>query len=68
MLRREIITAYSENHTIPLNTLHGQTTELLIVRTGGMAHIQLSLSFKVLIVHHQFSVSCGFCFAGSDIY
>jgi hypothetical protein len=35
MLFREIIVVYSENYTKPINTLHGQNAELLIVKAGG---------------------------------
>jgi hypothetical protein len=38
MLFREIIAVFSENHMIPINTLCGQTAELLIVKAGGIVH------------------------------
>jgi hypothetical protein len=35
MLFKEVIVAYSENPTKPINTLSGQNAELLIVKENG---------------------------------
>jgi hypothetical protein len=35
MLFKKIIAVYSENHTKPINTLCGQSAELLNVKAGG---------------------------------
>jgi hypothetical protein len=34
-LFKEIIAAYPENHTKPINTLCGQNAELFIIKAGG---------------------------------
>jgi hypothetical protein len=43
MLLREIIDVYSDNHTEPINTLCGQSAELLIVKVGGTYKYQCFL-------------------------
>jgi hypothetical protein len=35
MMFRKIVTIYSESHRKLINTLHGQSSELLIVKSGG---------------------------------
>jgi hypothetical protein len=44
MLFREIIAAYSENYTKPINKLCGQNAELMNVKVGGI--YKLPLCFK----------------------
>lgn len=36
LMFKEMITAHSENHTKPINTLCGQNTELLIIKVDGL--------------------------------
>jgi hypothetical protein len=39
VLFNEIIAIYSENRTIPINTLCGQNSQLPKIKAGGMLHV-----------------------------
>jgi hypothetical protein len=43
MMFRDIIAAYSENNTKPVNTFYGQNTESLNIKTGGTYNYHLAL-------------------------
>jgi hypothetical protein len=43
MLFKKIIYVYSENHTKHIDTLCGQSKELLIVKVGGIRSYHLAL-------------------------
>jgi hypothetical protein len=49
MLFKEIVSASTENHTKPINTLCGLNVELLIIKAGGICSYHWA--FRVLNIY-----------------